>query len=935
LLEYRIHVAKEQMVAIGEKLIWTPYTTYAKKRKNPKIFELFPSENRVVPGRIYVGTHRGERRLTGSYYTPEFIVKYIVENALAPVVEEKWNDAVSRGGSLRDVVLSTKVLDPSMGSGHFLVAATEFLAAKLLSALQADVESGRIDDIEAARWTMPWAKREIVSHCIFGVDNNELAVELAKVSLWLYTISRDRPLSFLDHHLKCGNSLIGSRVVDLAWLPRERPKDTIGPIDKPLGLVQRIIQDLFQLEAIPDETVSEVKRKEKLFEELTQSSSYRDMKALADTHTGLQFTQLGASIIRKSYQELVNMVYYGNGENIQKKLNTVTWAKRAVLEAEKRLAFHWELEFPEAFLPTAEKNGQTGFDAVIGNPPYVSALELTKGGDPLEREYIRRNFESAKGAYDQYIPFLELGTKLTHSNGRSSLITPNKFLSAPYGLKFRDYVIKHVTLQRVLDVSQFPVFEDPSVYPIVTVIQRRRQTEQDQVVVETLSESKEPVEKGRFPSGFLKAFPENLWSFLLARNVKMILRIATDCHKLGDKEVSQVQASTTAAEAEDFSKFLFECSGDHEKHFQVVNTGLIDRYTSKWGFQELTHQGKKYEKPCIFRNEPLISESRRKLYGTPKLIVSKVAYVPEVCLDQKGSMAGVNVNVVYDSKCDLRFLLAVLNSRLMKEVYREYFGALTMGGAYAQFQAPQLKILPIPRIDLTTSKPYRLKHSEMMDGHFLKYAQNRDESELSSVLQKLSEIKENQSIIIHDLACRLVDRLIALHRAELGVFSKFKTDLRGILKTEEMDNIQRLYTPPHPPDDGESDLNEKMALYKKKMTSAEQLLGNELSKTTIELADFHLLNDSQAETLIKQRLTRIRNLSGLLDVFKKYRDEFTITANNAVFHGWRELSDQMDALETCIDLLVYKIFNLTTTEIALIENITIGKAQAKYGWVDN
>jgi hypothetical protein len=936
LLEYRIHVAKERMVAIGEKLLWAPYETYAKGRKRPRAFELFPSENRVVPGRIYIGTHRGERRLTGSYYTPEFIVKYIVENALVPVVEEKWNDAVNRKGSLRDAILSTTVLDPAMGSGHFLVGATEFLAAKLLSALEADVESGKIDEAETARWTMPWAKREIVSHCIFGVDNNELAVELAKVSLWLYTISKDRPLSFLDHHLKCGNSLIGSKLVDLAWLPKERPKDTIGPIDKPLGLVQKIIEGLRELEAIPDETVNEVKRKEKLFGELTRSSSYRDMKALADIHTGLYFTEPGLNEIRKSYQELVNTVYYGNAQNIQKKLETVTWAKLAASESEKRLAFHWELEFPEAFLPTVGKNGQAGFDAVIGNPPYVSALELTRGGDPLEREYIKKNFDSAKGAYDQYIPFLELGTKLTHSNGRSSLITPNKFLSAPYGLQFRDYVIRHVALQLVLDVSQFPVFEDPSVYPIVTVIQRRRQTEQDQVVVETLSDTKQPVEKGRFPASFLTAFPENLWSFLLARNVKMILRIATNCQELGDEGVSEVQASTTAGQAEEFSKFLFDCTGEHEKHFQVVNTGLIDRYASKWGYAKLTHQGKTYQKPCIFRNEPMISDSRRKLYGTPKLIVSKVAYVPEVCFDQKGNMAGVNVNVIYDSKCDLRFLLAVLNSRLMAEIYREYFGALTMSGAYAQFQAPQLKILPIPRIEMTASKAYRLNHTEIIDAHLLKYAKNHDESELTSVMQRLADTKENQFAIVHDLACRLVDRLIALHSVTLSTFSRFKTDLRGILNTEEVGSLERLYTPPRAPDPDdatdEGDLKEKIASYKKKMTVAEQLLGSDLSKTTIYLSDFHLLDQLQTETLVKQRLTRIHNLSDLLDVFRKYRDEFAIHVNRAVFHGFREISDQMDALETCIDLLVYTIYKVTPAEAALIENTTIGKVQAKYGW---
>jgi len=83
---------------------------------------------------------------------------------------------------------------------------------------------------------------------------------------------------------------------------------------------------------------------------------------------------------------------------------------------------------------------------------------------------------------------------------------------------------------------------------------------------------------------------------------------------------------------------------------------------------------------------------------------------------------------------------------------------------------------------------------------------------------------------------------------------------------------------------------------------------------------------------VKQRLTQIHNFSDLLDVFRKYRDEFSIHANGAVFHGFREISDQMKAVETCIDRLVYTIYKLTSAEAALIENTTVGKVQAKYGW---
>ncbi|MCZ7359723.1 MAG: N-6 DNA methylase, partial [Candidatus Methanoperedens sp.] len=160
-------------------------------------------------GQLYLATDKGERKATGSYYTPDYIVNYIVKNTVGPVIDEKWKETEAKKQSFMDATLSVKVLDPAMGSGHFLVGSIEFLTGKLLIAAQKDIESGRL--VEDAHLTPDWARREVVAHCIYGVDLNELAVELAKVGLWLTTISKDKPLSFLDHRLKQGNSLIGAR----------------------------------------------------------------------------------------------------------------------------------------------------------------------------------------------------------------------------------------------------------------------------------------------------------------------------------------------------------------------------------------------------------------------------------------------------------------------------------------------------------------------------------------------------------------------------------------------------------------------------------------------------------------------------------------------------------------------------------------------------
>ncbi|MDP2767205.1 MAG: N-6 DNA methylase [Candidatus Methanoperedens sp.] len=174
---------------------WVNISDYNKDRKQKKVFSDFDEFDRVKKGQLYLATDKGERKATGSYYTPDYIVNYIVKNAVGPVVEEKWKEAKAKKQSFIEATLSVKVLDPAMGSGHFLVGSIEYLADRLLKAAQEDINAGRL--YEEAHLTPDWARREVVAHCIYGVDLNDLAVELAKVSLWLTTISKDKPLSFL------------------------------------------------------------------------------------------------------------------------------------------------------------------------------------------------------------------------------------------------------------------------------------------------------------------------------------------------------------------------------------------------------------------------------------------------------------------------------------------------------------------------------------------------------------------------------------------------------------------------------------------------------------------------------------------------------------------------------------------------------------------
>ncbi|MFA7357652.1 MAG: DNA methyltransferase, partial [Methanothrix sp.] len=205
LLEYRLRVAEEEMVAVSEKGAerWLPAMEVGINAKK--------ASDQVSAGGVYLVTDKGERKATGSYYTPDSLVKHLVESAIDPLIKPKIEECMMNSGEeFVDYILSLKVIDPSMGSGHFLVEATDHLARYLIQAKM--TAAPEEEDEEVAEHDIQWARREVVRNCIYGVDLNPMAVELAKLSLWLNTVASNKPLSFLDHHLKCGNSLIGAEL---------------------------------------------------------------------------------------------------------------------------------------------------------------------------------------------------------------------------------------------------------------------------------------------------------------------------------------------------------------------------------------------------------------------------------------------------------------------------------------------------------------------------------------------------------------------------------------------------------------------------------------------------------------------------------------------------------------------------------------------------
>jgi Alw26I/Eco31I/Esp3I family type II restriction m6 adenine DNA methyltransferase len=494
LLEYKLKIAEEDLYPVKEKdkEIYIPLSKASINVKKVREDEI------IKAGDICLITDKGERKATGSYYTPDYIVEYIVENTLVPIIEEKKKDIAkniselkekiktSRGinreiyqkelqkveNSLIDELLSIKILDPAMGSGHFLVEATDFLAHELIKVMSGDSEltevSGVKEDVadygqKEVEEDIRWARREVVEKCIFGVDVNPLAVELAKLSLWLHTVAKNRPLNFLDHHLRCGNSLIGARIEDLAGLPELKKKKATEGAPKQLGLFESIFKEkvnillgaFSQIEGLPSDTVEQIREKEKLYQDFRRIvSRFQDV---ADIWTSVYF---GNGIDFGKYQSLQDNLRAN--DEMWEDLRNEQWFKKSKAIADEKRFFHWELEFPEIFFEGHRRKENPGFDCVIGNPPYDVLSELEQGRNvDYEKEFFSQQtfYRPAIGSkINFYRLFSAISLNLLKSKGMHGFIVPMALLADKQAKPLREFILRKNCLQKI---EAFPQTDDP------------------------------------------------------------------------------------------------------------------------------------------------------------------------------------------------------------------------------------------------------------------------------------------------------------------------------------------------------------------------------------------------------------------------------------------------------------------------------------------
>lgn len=345
------------------------------------LLELHPSLDRNSATFLLEEVSGSERKTTGSYYTPTSLISSVLDAALEPLLDEAATSA-----DPERAILSLSVVDPACGSGHFLIAAANRIAKRLASI--------RSEDPEPAPEIVRAAVRDVIGHCVYGIDVNPMAVELCKVSLWLEALEPGKPLSFLDHHIAHGNGLLGATprllaggVPDAAFTAIEGDdKPTLASrrkvnatqrdrrsqilLDLPLdpgALAEPIAAEMARLEALPDDTAAQVAEKARQFAALEHEESTRRARLAADT-----WCAAFVAIKTREHPAITDETVRIAASNPA----GLTAEQRAEIEgltAEYRF-LHWHLAFPQIFDVDLVRGGDTGcvggFDLILGNPPW-------------------------------------------------------------------------------------------------------------------------------------------------------------------------------------------------------------------------------------------------------------------------------------------------------------------------------------------------------------------------------------------------------------------------------------------------------------------------------------------------------------------------------------------------------------------------------------
>ncbi|MFJ4502863.1 Eco57I restriction-modification methylase domain-containing protein [Streptomyces sp. NPDC088864] len=409
----------------------------------------------VIPnGSLYV-TESSLRKNTGTHYTPRFLAEDVVRHALEPLVYEPGPLQTADAGEWRlkspEQILALKVADIAMGSAAFLVAACRYLGDRLIEAWESEgradamaYRAGRaVDAVTAAdaeqEKVVVESRRQIIEHCLYGVDINPMAVEMAKLSLWLVSMDPTRPFTFLDDRLVAGDSLLGVHTMEQLQSVHMQPKrqsDVL--VHEAAALIDELTRERLAITAIKGVDLPALQRKRERLAEVNRHS--RKLRLVGDLIAGAALATCasgrvewyavdGGERVKDLFPQAAWMVQKLFEDGVEDDSEAVREARALAEEwlgAElpdggmERRPVHWPLVFPEVFSVGG------GFDAVVGNPPFLGGKKLTGAAGEAYREYLVDHIANGKRGSADLVAYFELRAHaILNQQGQTGMVATN------------------------------------------------------------------------------------------------------------------------------------------------------------------------------------------------------------------------------------------------------------------------------------------------------------------------------------------------------------------------------------------------------------------------------------------------------------------------------------------------------------------------------
>lgn len=889
LLEYHLNVATEPMVAVkdGKQQKW-----FTKEE-----FEDGTIVEELDEGEVYLTTDKGERKATGSYYTPEYIVQYIVENTLDPILEDIKEELLKKKGGnfaneFAERVFQLKILDPAMGSGHFLTNAVDHLAKEIVDANEKQAEKDGVETIDESH-DIHWARRQVVQRCIYGVDLNPMAVELAKVSLWLRTLAARQPLAFLDHHLKTGNSLIGSDIEEIEELGSAgKKKNANSATLEDFGMTKKgtmedlmkIYQDFIKIE---NQELSDIKEMEEKYHEFEHEPIRERLEAMANVQTARDFD---LDIPKDAFPRMARSI---KDEKKWKAVEKEEWFEDAQEMAKEKNFFHWKLEFPEVFYgETGGSKVDAGFDVVMGNPPW-GELKIDS-----EKEYVKSVYKIIKkGKVDMYPLFITSSIILTKRNGIYGNIIPNTILFNTHHKPIRNYILKKTSIDIIYNLSKY-IFEDaPDTVPVILICKKSKKSSESMIVkqlkpktgLEGFTKRQNDIdcvlEQIKFEEEETNKFNPNL----CLPSTSIFSNISKDNPRLNEFCIASqgIKPYATKKEGNEKEYVTHNLNNKGKNWYKALRGRNIDRYSQNWEGEYVLYGDWLYSKPREqFENTECIFFQRLRKASMFPRIIACFAHTGEV----KPLAACSVMKTKKETNLNIKYILALIDSKLINVWYKTF-------DTDVEIKIESILKIPILDIDFKTDEYEKTKYLEESKKIYKEYLNAKNNSDAITIMLKILEtdkinLLEQKKDIMHDFLVYLVDQMTELNTKKKEYINNFWIDLEGIVEYNTFQKLEKG--------------KQERSLFKN--DSCKPYV-EEGSYTTFKLDRALLWDVDGFKGFVKILVDNIKNLSEIINIYEKYSSDIC------------DIQNKTQKTDELIDSIVYELYGLTDEEIKIVEQI--------------